>query len=51
VMTEQHENLNILCHNPSLGFVIKVRVCKGVSQDWARESHFMLLEVQKSVRE
>jgi hypothetical protein len=31
--------------------MIKVRACKGVSQKWAWESHFMLPRVQESVRE
>ncbi len=39
------------CHNPSLGLTTKARVCKGAGQDWAQESHFMLPEVQKSVKE
>jgi hypothetical protein len=31
--------------------VTNARVCKGVGQDWAPESHFMFPGVQKSVRE
>jgi hypothetical protein len=29
-------------HNPSLGLTTKVRACKGASQEWTEESHFML---------
>jgi hypothetical protein len=37
--------------NSNLGLATKTRVCKGVGQEWARESHFMLPKVQKNVRE
>jgi len=37
--------------NPSLGLVTKARAYKVASQKWAWESHFMILRVQKSVRE
>jgi hypothetical protein len=37
--------------NPSLGLTTKARVCKGAGQEWAYESHFMLMGVQESVRE
>jgi hypothetical protein len=40
-----------MCCNLSLGFVTKARACKGANQEWARESHFMLLGMQESVRE
>jgi hypothetical protein len=36
--------------NPSLGLATKARVYKGAGQDWARESHIMFPEVQKSVK-
>jgi hypothetical protein len=39
-----------MCRNSNLGFVIKARACKGASQKWAQESHFILLGVQESVR-
>jgi hypothetical protein len=39
------------CHNPNLGLVTKAKACKGVGQEWARESHFMLPRVQESGRE
>jgi hypothetical protein len=39
------------CHNLNLGLATKVRACKGVGQEWAQESHFMLLGVQEKVRE
>jgi hypothetical protein len=38
-------------HNPRFGFMPKTRAYKGASQEWTRESHFMLLGVQESVRE
>jgi hypothetical protein len=41
----------VICRNPNLGFTTKVRACKGASQKWAQESHFMLLGVQESVKE
>jgi hypothetical protein len=40
-----------ICRNPSLGFMTKARVCKGAGQEWAQESHCMLLGVQESGRE
>jgi hypothetical protein len=33
------------CCNPSLGLTTKARFCKGVGQEWARESHFILLNI------
>ncbi len=39
-MNEKTQNLK--CRNPSLGLTIKARVCKGASQEEARESHLML---------
>jgi hypothetical protein len=39
------------CRNPSFGLVTKARACEGAGQEWARESHFMLLGVQESARE
>jgi hypothetical protein len=48
-------HVNMLCpsmidgvvsyRNLSLGFMTKVRACKGAGQEWARASHFMLLGV------
>ncbi len=43
--------VELLYRNLSLGLATKVKACKGVGQEWARESHFMLLGVQESVRE
>jgi len=40
-----------MCRNPNFGLATKARVCKGGGQDWARESHFMLMGMQKSVKE
>ncbi len=40
-----------ICRNPNLGLTTKAKACEGASQVWNRESHFMLLGVQKSVRE
>jgi hypothetical protein len=40
-----------VCRNPNLGNMTKVRACKGASQEWAEESHFMLPGVQERVRE
>jgi hypothetical protein len=37
--------------NFNLGLVIKARACEGVGQERTLESHFMLPEVQESVRE
>jgi hypothetical protein len=39
------------CCNLSFRLTTKTKACKGVGQEWARESHFMLLGVQKSVKE
>jgi hypothetical protein len=39
------------CRNPNLGLKPKARACKSAGQEEARESHFSLLGVQKSVRE
>jgi len=39
------------CRNPDLGLTTKARAYEGVGQEWARESHFMLLGMQESVRE
>jgi hypothetical protein len=41
----------VMCCNPSLGLTTKAKACKGAGQEWARESHFMFLGVQESVRE
>jgi hypothetical protein len=41
----------MICRNPSLGLVTNAKACKGVSQKKAWESHFMLLGVQKSVKD
>ncbi len=46
-----HDLLPPTCRNPSLGFTTKARVCKGVGQERAWESHFMLLGMQESVKE
>jgi hypothetical protein len=43
------ENQNY--HNLSLGLATMVKAYKGAGQEWAWESHFMLMGVQKSVRE
>jgi hypothetical protein len=43
--------VNYFCCNLNLGLATKARACKGVGQEEARESHFMLLGAQKSVRE
>jgi hypothetical protein len=40
-----------ICHNPNLGLTTKARAYKGVGQEWAHESHFMLPGMQESVRE
>jgi hypothetical protein len=40
-----------LCRNPNLRLATKARVCKGVGQDWAQESHIMFPGVQESVKE
>jgi len=50
-LMKHNSTISIFCHNPSLGLATKARVCKGASQEGARESHFMLLGVQESVRE
>jgi hypothetical protein len=42
---------NGYCCSLSLGFATKARACKSAGQEEARESHFMLLRVQKSVSE
>jgi len=42
---------NTKSYNPSLGLATKAKACKGASQEWARESHFMLSCVQESGRE
>jgi hypothetical protein len=39
------------CHNPSLGLTTKARACKVACQKEAQESHFMLLGMQKIVKE
>jgi hypothetical protein len=39
------------CHNPSFGLATKARVYKGAGQNRAQESHFMLLGMQKNVKE
>jgi len=43
--------IDLMCRNPSLGLVTKARACKGAGQKKAQESHFILLGMQKSVRE
>jgi hypothetical protein len=50
-LTLSSHHLTLTYHNPSLGLATKARVCKSASQNWARESHFILSGVQKSVRE
>jgi len=47
-MKNNSKPLQYICHNPSLGLTTKARVYKGAGQDWAWESHFMFLGVQKS---
>jgi len=42
-----HHVSQFKCRNPSLGFTTKARVYKGASQNWTRESHFMLPGMQK----
>jgi hypothetical protein len=37
--------------NPNLGFMTKARALKVAGQEEGRESHFMLLKVQKNVKE
>jgi len=39
------------CYNPGFGLATTTRACKGAGQEWVWESHFMLLGVQKNVRE
>jgi hypothetical protein len=38
-------------HNPSLGLTTKARACKVACQKEAQESHFMILGMQKIVKE
>jgi hypothetical protein len=45
------EHLLTILLQPSFGLATKARACKGESQEWAQESHFMLLGVQESARE
>jgi hypothetical protein len=40
-----------MCRNASLGLATKARAYEGANQESAQESHFMLLGVQRSVRE
>jgi hypothetical protein len=42
---------NFRCYNLNLGLTTKARVYKGVGQEWAQESYFMLSRVQENVRE
>jgi hypothetical protein len=37
----------LLCHNLSPKFITKAKACKGASQEWARESYFILLGMQE----
>jgi hypothetical protein len=51
VGTKSERELEGKCCNPSLGLATKARACKVVGQKWARESHFLIPGMQKSVRE
>jgi hypothetical protein len=42
---------NHFCCNLSFGLTIKAKAYKGAGQEWARESHFMLPGMPKSVKE
>jgi hypothetical protein len=33
--------IDLICHNPSLGFTTKARACKVAGKEGARESHHM----------
>ncbi len=50
-MTIKSFIVSFMCRNPNLGLATKARACKGASQEWAWESHFMLSGVHESVRE
>jgi hypothetical protein len=39
------------CRNPNLGLATKAKAYKSAGQEGSQESHFVLLGVQKSVKE